>query len=105
MDKMDFTQNLSVCEVLKAKVFNYEKLKAVRLLQNDSSKFNSHLNFLIHGDTLETKLINYILLIPLFINVECMLNNKKIMRRFRNSILEMKDSSNFHNYLKNHWIF
>ncbi len=102
IDKLDFEENITVGDVLKIKVYNYEKLKAARAQSSDAGKFNAYINFAIKGETYEKKIINYVLLIPQLINVECMLNNKKIMRRFRNSILDMKESINFHNYLKNY---
>ena len=69
-------------------------------LIESSNKLNNQLKILIQGDSLETKITNYILLIPLFLSTDCMLNNKKIMRKHSNSILDMKDAVNFHNFLR-----
>jgi hypothetical protein len=54
----------------------------------------------IDGDSYSAKVCHYILLIPLFIYLEALLKNKKLFKRRLNSILDMKEASNFHNFNK-----
>ena len=93
MDLINFDKELSVHDVLKAKLKHlptYEKLKGLDL------KLNSKLD----GENKQTKMIKYILLIPLFIYCETTIKNDSIFQRHKNTILHMKDASNFHSFNK-----
>lgn len=93
MDLFNFDKDLSVHDVLKAKLKHlptYEKLKSLDL----------KLNMKLDGENKQTKMIKYILLIPLFIYSETIVKNDSIFQRHKNTILHMKDASNFHSFNK-----
>lgn len=49
---------------------------------------------------METKLINYVLYIPIYIYLESFFKNKQIFQRKNNSILNTKESTNLHHFNK-----
>jgi len=68
-------------------------------------KITSQLSTQINGDTAQAKVVNYILFIPLFIMLESLSKNRALFQRRSNTILNMKDASNFHTFNKrNVWI-
>ena len=68
------------------------------------NKINQTLNHVIKGyenqKNLELKIVNYILLIPVFIYLESFFRNKEIFERKNKSILNAKESTNFHYFNK-----
>lgn len=80
--------------------FNSQQSK----MKMEANKINQILNQKIKGSRndkdLETKLVNFILYIPVFIYLESFFKNKQIFQRKNNSILNSKESTNFHNFNK-----
>ena len=70
------------------------------LTQNfDTQYLYLQLNYTIKGgDNISNKTLNYVALIPLFIYIESIVKNKTIFKRRQNSILNLKDATNFHSF-------
>ena len=59
---------------------------------------NSKLNILISGDSLSKRILNFILFIPIFIEIDSNVRNLQLFKRHHNTILHMKDASNYHTF-------
>ncbi|RNA12938.1 serine arginine repetitive matrix 1-like isoform X3 [Brachionus plicatilis] len=107
IDQIDFESDVNIEDVMRTKIksldtltFNSQQSK----MKMEANKINQILNQKIKGSRndkdLETKLVNFILYIPVFIYLESFFKNKQIFQRKNNSILNSKESTNFHNFNK-----
>ena len=99
---------------MKLRIKNLDTIKHLSTTTNNNSinssvnlnysindlKITSQLNTQINGETAQAKVVNYILFIPLFIMLESLSKNRALFQRRSNTILNMKDASNFHTFNK-----
>ena len=85
--------------MVKSRNKNFDPEKFFKNSRNQINNIMMKLRFLIDGDDLPTKLSNYVLLIPLFIYLECLIKNKNLIKRNNTNILSMNDS-NYKNLIK-----
>jgi hypothetical protein len=105
IDLLDFTKNIKVEDVLKVKLKDIDANKLTSS-SNKIAEMNSlskQLKIEINGENIQTKLINFILLIPLYMHVESTYKNKSLHQRHQVSIINMKDATNFHHFGKRHY--
>lgn len=92
---------------MKIKITNLDSLKfssQQSKMMMEANKINQILNYVIkdydNKRNFELKIVNYVLLIPVFIYLESFFRNKEIFKRKNNSILNSKESTHFHNFNK-----
>ena len=84
---------------MKTRFKNADSEKLIKALtQNfDTQYLYLQLNYTLKGgDNVSNKILNYVALIPLFIYIESIVKNKTIFKRRQNTILNLKDATNFH---------
>ncbi len=90
---------MKVEDVIRAKL-NERPIKLVGGKSHDVLELDKQMKIEIWGENLQTKIINFVLMIPLYIHVESVFRNKGLYQRNQISIINMKDATNFHNFPK-----
>jgi hypothetical protein len=81
IDSNDLKNELKIGDVIKSRNKN---IKPEKFFKNSKYQINNILMLLkcvIDGEDLPTKMSNYVLLIPLFIYLECLIKNKGLLKR------------------------
>ena len=99
MENIDFGRPIHVDDIMKLKIKKIDLIKQANSTSNEI-KISSQLNMQIGADQIQSKLVNYVLLIPLFIYLESLCKNNMIFQRRQNTILNMKEASNYHSFNK-----
>ncbi len=114
IDTVPLEKQSQIEDVMKLRIKNLDTIKHLNTNSGNISinssanlnyslndlKITSQLNTQINGDTAQAKVVNYILFIPLFIMLESLSKNRALFQRRSNTILNMKDASNFHTFNK-----
>jgi hypothetical protein len=98
---MDISKKINVLEIMKTRFKNTDTDKLVKALTQhfDSQYLYLQLNYTVKGgENLSNKILHFISLIPLFIYIESIVKNKVIFKRRSNTILNLKDATNFHSF-------
>ncbi|CAF0979227.1 unnamed protein product [Brachionus calyciflorus] len=110
IDHLDFYRQVCIEDVMKLKIKNLDRglfLSQQSKMRMEVNKINQILDQRILGgdndDNIETKIVNYVLYIPIYIYLESFFKNKQIFQRKNNSILDSKESTNYHTFSKRTW--
>jgi hypothetical protein len=102
METNDLSKPITVLEVMQLKVKRVEIDRILKSPATNYQRLSVALSYLINKEpgSLSHKILNYITLIPLFIYVESIVQNKIIFQRHKNSILNLKEATTFQNFNK-----
>lgn len=81
IDLHDLKGTLRIGDVIKAKNRNFDSDRFFKNSRYQIQNILTQLRFQIEGDDLPSKMSSYILLIPLYIHLECLIRNKTLIKR------------------------
>jgi hypothetical protein len=102
METHGLNKATTVLEIMQSKL---KQIDTERILKSSTTNYQSlslALNYVVNRDPSSTthRILNYITLIPLFIYVESIVQNKIIFQRQKNSILNLKEALTFQSFNK-----